>query len=210
VIGLHHGSDTCSPTPLAIPEGEGAMKKTICMAISTVAFGFITGQPLGAAQSQGAAAPTTAAPATQASRSSADQQVTVTGCIQREADYRRSVGAGGGGAAGTTAGVGNEFILANATMGTSSPGSAATSGANPPTTTGTAGTTSSRAYELTGPNEGQASTHVGKRVEITGKMKASDAAGGPTGNVPGSQELHLSEIEVSSIRETMGTCTTAP
>jgi len=175
------------------------------VAMGTVALALVTGLPIGAAQSQ------EPRPAAQPSATSADQQVTVTGCIQREADYRSATAAGRGGAAGTGAGVGNEFVLANATMAPASSGAAAaTSGANAPSATGTAGTTSNRAYELTGPNEGQAASHVGKRVEITGKMKATDAAGGPTGNVAGSQDLKLPELEISSIRETTGNCTATP
>jgi hypothetical protein len=190
---------------------SGAMGAVIC----TAAFAMITGQPTSAAQSQPAAsspAPTSSSQQppssaqTPTSRTASDQQVTVTGCIQREADYRRSTAAGRGGAAGTGVGTGNEFVLANATM--SPAGAAATSGANPPAATGTAG--SNRAYELTGSKEGDAAAHVGKRVEITGKMKASDAAGGPTASVPGSQDLKLPELEVSSIRETTGTCTATP
>jgi hypothetical protein len=133
--------------------------------------------------------------------------VTVTGCIQREADYRRASGAGRGGALGTGAGAGNEFILANATMSASSTGaSAPTSGANTPSPTGTAGTRGGTAYELTGSKEGDAAAFVGKRVEITGMVKPTTSAGGPTANAPGSQDLKLSELEVSTIRETTGAC----
>src|SRR5512134_740221 len=44
------------------------------------------------------------------------QQVTMTGCIQSEADYRRARDAGRGGVAGTGLGAGNEFVLVNASM----------------------------------------------------------------------------------------------
>jgi len=79
--------------------------------IGAAAFVFATG-PV-AAITQSSAAPG-ANP--QTSRTSADQQVTVMGRIQREADYRRSTGASPGGAANTGVGAGNEFILANAMM----------------------------------------------------------------------------------------------
>jgi hypothetical protein len=182
-------------------------------AVGTVAFALMTGQPPISAQSQTApapdpqtprpSAPNTQAPARteQAPRPSGDQ-VTISGCIQREADYRRSTGAGRGGAVGTGAGVANEFVLANAMT---------SRGGTSSTATGTAGTTNTTAYELTGPNEGQAATYVGKRVEVTGMMKPTDTApaGGATANVPGSQDLKLRELEVTSIRETTGTCTPA-
>jgi len=181
------------------------------MAIGTVAFAIMTGPiaaqvPAPGAQSPASpgapppASPTAQRPASASPQVNSAEQVTVSGCIQREADYRRSTGAGRGGAVGTGAGVGNEFILANAMM---SPASGSAAGA----ATGTAGTTSNTAFELTGPNEGQAATHVGKHVEIIGKMKASATPGGPTASVPGSQDLKLREIEVSSIRESAGVCT---
>jgi hypothetical protein len=153
----------------------------------------------------------------------AEEQVTVTGCIQREADYRQATGAGRGGAVATGIGTGNEFILANAMMGagaaTGTTGSAAARPGAGSTTagaaTGTGGSVAgATAFELTGSNEGQAAAHVGKRVQVMGKIKtgeadAAGATGGPTGNIVGSQDLQLRELEVSSITETTGTCTPA-
>jgi len=183
-------------------------------AVGTVAFALITAQPLVTAQSQTASppdqqtprtsSPSTQTPSTQTPRASGDQ-VTVTGCIQREADYRRSTGAGQGGVAGTGVGAANEFVLANAMM---SPGGASSSAAPNRGATGTAGTSSNTAYELTGPNEGRAATYVGKRVEIMGTLKATDTApaGGATADVPGSRDLKLRELEIGSIKEATGTC----
>ena len=140
-------------------------------------------------------------------RAAADQQVTVTGCIQREADYRRARDAGRGGVAGTGAGAGNEFVLINA--------STATAGAGTPTGTSGAGT---MAFELTGKAEGEAGTHVGKRVEISGTLKAAavSPSGQPTGGATAgrppegvdiaSRDLQLRELEVTSVKEVPGTC----
>jgi hypothetical protein len=85
-------------------------------------------------------------------------------------------------------------------------------GAGAPAATGTTGTSSTTAYELTGSKEGDAAAHVGKCVEITGMLKGSATApaGGPTASVPLSQDLQLRELEVSSIRETTGTCAATP
>jgi len=185
-------------------------------AAGTVAFALITAQPLVSAQSQTNSPPDqqtprtsspstqTPTPSTQTTRAAGDQ-VTVTGCIQREADYRKATGAGQGGVAGTGVGSANEFVLANASM---------SGGANTGTT-GTAGSTSNTAYELTGPNEGRAATYVGKRVEIMGTLKPTETApaGGGTANVPGSRDLKLRELEITSIKEGTGACapgTTTP
>jgi hypothetical protein len=129
---------------------------------------------------------------------SADQ-ITVTGCIQREADYRQAKDAGKGGVAGTGVGAGNEFVLINA--------SRAAGGAGP---TGTSG--SAMAYELTGPNEGKVSEYVGRRVEITGKIKAAETTASgrprppPSGVDVASKDLKLRELEVASVKEATGTC----
>lgn len=143
-------------------------------------------------------------------RTASEQQVTVTGCIQSEADYRRARDAGRGGIAGTGAGVGNEFVLINASMAKSGAGAAAE------TPTGTAGA-ATMAYELTGTGEGKAAAHVGKRVEIAGTLKAAEVqAGRPTGGATAGKppegvdvagkDLKLRELEVTSIREVPGTC----
>ena len=170
------------------------------------------GQPP-APPSQPPAAPQSQPPAPQPSaRPSSDQEMTITGCIQKEADYRAAKDAGKGGAAGTGAGVGNEFILAQA-----SPASAA----DPATPTGTSESAGSMAFELTGPNEGQVSQFVGKRVEIKGKVKAAEtsASGRPTGGATAgappagvdvaSKDLQLRELEISSVKEASGSCAPA-
>jgi len=125
------------------------------------------------------------------------QTVTVTGCVQREADFRKATDAGKGGVVGTGVGVGNEFVLTNVS------GAAASDG---------------HAFELTGPNEGQAGPLVGKRVEIMGKLKGGETSaagptGGPTAGAPprgvdvASKDLKLRELEITSIKAaTSGNC----
>jgi hypothetical protein len=148
-----------------------------------------------------------------AAGASQGQQITVSGCVQKEADYRQAKDAGKGGVAGTGVGAGNEFVLTDVSAGPRS-------GSDPASPTGTAGASaaSAMAYELTGPNEGKVATYVGKRVEISGTVKpAETAAGGqPTGGATAGQpprgvdvtskDLKLRELEVSSVREATGAC----
>ena len=156
--------------------------------------------------------------------SSTDQKVTLTGCVQRESDYRSAKDKGRGGAAGTGLGVGNEFILTDASIASESSSASSTTGSSSSASsaTGTSGSASSASgadYELTGSNEGQVGQYVGKRVEITGKLKPSEtdasgrATGGATAGAPPSgvdvmsKDLKLRELEVTSVREASGSCT---
>src|ERR671937_2769689 len=88
------------------------------------------------------------------------EQVTLLGCIQKESDYRRAQDKNRGGVAGTGIGAGDDFILVNASMAKQGLSTAA-----PP---------ADPAYELTGPNEEKVKEFVGKRVEITGTLKAAE------------------------------------
>ena len=172
---------------------KGRVSSSMCAAgmlsLCTVAFAQQAGQPApGAGTAPGG-------------------QITVTGCIQREADYRQAKDAGKGGVAGTGVGAGNEFILSNASV---------KSGAEPAGAVGTTG--AAAAYELTGSGEGQAAQFVGKRVEIIGKLKAAEtsASGKPTGGATAgpppsgvdatSKDLQLRELEVTSVKEATGAC----
>ena len=145
--------------------------------------------------------------------SAAGQKITVSGCVQRETDYRKAQDAGRGGVAGTGVGAGNEFVLTSATT-TGSGAAAAAPSPSPSSSSSGPGT----AYELTGKNEGMAAQHVGRRVEITGMLKAAETGasgaptGGPTAGRPPSgvdvtsKDLALREIEVESIKEIGSTC----
>lgn len=119
-----------------------------------------------------------------------ETQVTVSGCIQRESDYRRANNSGRGGQLGTGAGLGNEFILVN------------TAGSDLDCTNALTGD----AFELTGNRERELERFVGRRVQITGLRKEADTvAGRPTGGLdPLGQDLELFEINVSSFSEVTG------
>jgi hypothetical protein len=181
----------------------GAACAAAVVAIGTVAF---------AENTQQAQPPTSAQPPAQAADQKSDMKdVTIIGCVQSEKDYRAANNLGGGGAAGTGVGAGNEFVLINASI---SPSAVGTAGATKPETGAPAGTA---AFELTGSKESEASAFVGKRVEIVGKMKAAEiGATGPTGGATAgkpptgvdvaSKDLKLREVEITSIKEASGTC----
>jgi hypothetical protein len=90
----------------------------------------------------------------------------------------------------------------------------------PPAAGGATGRTGAapQDYKLTGANEGKASQFVGKRVEITGTLTPGGTAGagrpgGPTAGGPApridvfaGEDLRLRELEITSLRETAGTC----
>ena len=125
--------------------------------------------------------------------------ITVVGCLQTEADYRRAQDAGKGGVLSTGAGLGNEYVLIQ-TEGAGGPGSyAANANVDCKSSTAFAGTS----YEMTGTRERDLKQFVGRRVEITGELKNTDASGRPGGFDPAviSQDLRLDEINVASFRE---------
>jgi hypothetical protein len=139
-------------------------------------------------------------------RKAPQQDVTIEGCVQNEADYRRARNLGKGGAVGTGVGARDEFVLINAS---SSP---IPMGRTEPAPTGTMGVAAgTEEFEVTGKDEKQLGSFIGKRVMITAKLKAAGTnstgtTGGPTVAVPGSRDLKLREAEVISVREAAGTC----
>jgi hypothetical protein len=153
--------------------------------------------------------PQTTTPAPQQAGAAA-RTVTLVGCIQGEADYRKAGNLGRGGTAGSGVGVGNELVLFDARI---------TSAGAPPAAGAATGTTgaATRDYKLTGANEGKAVQFRGKRVEITGMLKRSEPAspaaarkpradGPPQIDVFAGEDLRLPELEVTSVRATAGTC----
>jgi hypothetical protein len=160
----------------------------------------------------------TSQPTPSSAQANADSQsgtpITLVGCIQREADYRRATDAGRGGPAATGLALGNEFVLVNA----SSAGTGSATGAGADCSSATGG----EAYELTGRGERDLDRYVGQRVELVGMLKRADAnapvgtSGAATANRPGGgfdplgQDLRLSEVEVTSVREFAASPTPAP
>jgi len=175
------------------------MKKSIFTAAASTA-GLLALSLVVAAQPPTQAQPPSQKPAAQAP----ERQVTITGCVQSEADYRKAKNLGRGGAASTGVGVGNEFVIVNASSAPAAPGAPA----EPPAPAGTAGA-AALAYEVTGSGEGQLKQHAGKRVEITGTMKPAETTttGKPTGGAdPMGQDLKLPELEITTVRAATGEC----
>ena len=137
--------------------------------------------------------------------------ITLVGCLQREADYRRAQDVGRGGVARTGVGLGNEYVLIQ-TEGAGGPGALDPNrNADCKSSTAFAGT----AYELTGTRERELAQMVGRRVEITGEIKNADNTGRPGGFDPPvvSNDLRLREVNVRSFREVTTTAqasTTSP
>jgi hypothetical protein len=115
--------------------------------------------------------------------------VSLTGCIQREADYRRQHDSGKGGFLGFGGGLGNEYVLINTSPRRGSRDCATASGGE--------------AYELTGSEEGDLKPFVGQRVAINGMRKAAEidaVTGRPTGGRQAGYDLRLFEVDVESFR----------
>ena len=140
--------------------------------------------------------------------------ITLVGCIQRDTDYRRANDSGRGGVAATGAGLGNEYVLVNA----SSAGTGSTGPASADCSAATGGT----AYELTGKGEPDLERFVGKRIELVGMLKRGSSntpvgtSGGTTADRPSGgfdplgQDLRIPEVELTSVREFAAAPAAAP
>ena len=91
---------------------------SVTAAVLALGVGVLAQAP---AQSQ----PTSSSPITQAPA----KQITISGCVQSESDYRRAKNLGRGGAAATGVGAGNEFVIIDAS---SRPADAARDAGAPP------------------------------------------------------------------------------
>ena len=173
---------------------------TIRHAYGAIAAVMLTGTTALAQTSGQTPTPTT--PAQPTASTQPERPVTLVGCIQREADYRREQDKRRGGTAGTGAGAGNEYVLINAS--TAAADAPAPSVSEPCAPGGTG-----EAYELTGSRERDLERFVGRRIEITGMLKKHETAGTsgagapkPTGGFdPMGGDLELPEVNVTSFKE---------
>lgn len=142
--------------------------------------------------------PQTPTPQTPATQTAAPQEKTAapqtfTGCLMSESDYRRAHNLGAGTVAG--AGIGDEYVLVDVMVSPAKDAAATAPSTDAAVASAVAaiGSTSKcanqgTAYRLTGPNEEQLKSLVGRQVEIQGRFK--DPTDPRTGeNLPNEVEL---------------------
>jgi len=119
-----------------------------------------------------------------AARKTEGKEIRVVGCVQWEKDYRRARNEGRGGALGTGAGAGDEFVLTFAQVDGGGGRTAAAS-------VGTAGNgaakklTEGAAYSITGDHEKELARRIGQQVEVIGTLEErSEPNSERTGDLP--------------------------
>ena len=142
-----------------------------------------------------------------------NQQVTMTGCLQKAS----SGTAGTSGAAGTAASSsGDQFILSNASPSSASTGTAGTTGA----AAGAASSAMGSKYRLMGGDREDLEKYLNSKVEIRGTIDRSSAGSmagtasgtgtgtGATGTSAGQSDTDkLPALRVTSVRQLEKTCT---
>jgi hypothetical protein len=108
-----------------------------------------------------------------AKASERDVIVSVVGCVELEADYRKRIADGKGGTLGSGAGAANEFVLTFAR-------SVSTKGVHTEETHAPVGTSGlEEVYSITGRLEDELKREVGRQVEVTGYVEVDESAGTP-------------------------------
>jgi hypothetical protein len=112
----------------------------------------------------------------QNARSAKASPTTVVGCVMMETDYRRAHGLGKGAIGG--AGLGDEYVLVDAsvmpvasTSDTTNASSGAAAGSSPSTSASCAENGTGTAYRTTGARERELKPFLGQRVEVTGHFQ---------------------------------------
>lgn len=120
-----------------------------------------------------------------------EQPISLTGCVMRETDYRRLNDSGKGGFLGFGGGLGDEYVLVNASRGAAGPVGDCTR------------QTGGEAFELEGSAEEDLEAFVGQAVAIDGILDEAEidpATGRPTGGRQVGDDLKLFEVDVKSFR----------
>lgn len=117
--------------------------------------------------------PTPALGQQQAQRRTSTEVVTLVGCVEREADYRKRVNDGKGGALGTGVGVDNEYVLTDVRT------------ADAIAKNQEVGTNGAAAvYSVTGRLEKELKASVGQPVEVLGFVERAGANGSDVSDLP--------------------------
>jgi hypothetical protein len=136
--------------------------------------------------------------------SDANATMTIVGCLVRETDYRKAHGLGKGAIGGL--GLGDEFVLVDATTVASAATTAPETGSSPQTPAARSSASpaacsekgTGKAYRTTGQLEEKLKPFVGRRIEVTGQFDherdARTAAGETNAKLP-------PEIKIASYRE---------
>jgi hypothetical protein len=176
------------------------MKRTTIAAVMAWAF-----TAAAAAQAPPPAQPSQAPPPEQPSQAQQpraavpSQAMTLSGCLYREEQV-----AGRTPNPAERVGILEDYILADASIAASTKGPQGLTGNMPP---------SGNQYKVEGIADETLKRHVGKRVEVVGKI---DPEGGTLPGKPradrgiGPDKISLPDIEATSIREVAGTCPATP
>lgn len=143
--------------------------------------------------------------------SSTNATMTLVGCLIHESDYRKAHGLGKGAIGGL--GLGDEFVLVDATEVPAANATAAPSAGESPSRPASSSsatcteTGNGKAYRMTGKAEDQLKPFVGHRMQVTGQFDherdAKTAAGETNAKLP-------PEIKIASYREAPASIAQAP
>ena len=143
---------------------------------------------------------------TAGNQAAAASTIAVAGCVQSEsAVLKRNAAAG-------EAGMGDEFVLVQATL-NPRPATNQTAEAPPAETSGSPGNFG-KVYRVTGDKEAELKSYIGQRVEISGTFKDKEPVTDAMSSVGTSGKTELTpantrEITIDAIKPLTGSCTPA-
>lgn len=134
-------------------------------------------------------------PRQEGDRAQTQQQITLVGCVQSEADYRSANASGRGGAMGSGLGVGNEFVLINASIAPASGSQTAMSGSpTQPGSTASGTATGTSGTATPPPATGTAAGTTGTTPSHTEHSGMAMASGGTAYSLTGDRERELEKF----------------
>lgn len=159
----------------------GAFQAAAALTCSVALAGVVSAQSA-STQQPPRTQPTTPAQETSGLQGMDGKTITLTGCVARDTSAAPSATATtpatGTPSTGTMARAGDGYVLTNVQMRSTAPGGAGTTGTTstaPGATAGSAIAASTRIKLVSG--DAQVQQHVGKQVEVTGRLEVDDDAG---------------------------------